>query len=206
MAAQKKSKVASERDEGARALWRWLVSRFDVRRLVFVDESGTHTSMDRLRSRAPKGERAYGKVPKNRGKSTALIASMSLHGMGETMCLQGATDAKAFEVYVEHFLAPTLEEGQEVVVLDGLGAHRPKRIRELIEERGAELVFLPTYSPDLNPIEEAFSKIKNILRRLGARTHEALLKAIAEALSAVTPRDAAGWFDHCGYKVEGQYL
>lgn len=205
MAAQKKSKVASERDEGARALWRWLVSRFDVRRLVFVDESGTHTSMDRLRSRAPKGERAYGKVPRNRGKSTALIASMSLSGMGESMCVRGATDAKAFEVYVEHFLAPTLKEKQ-VVVLDGLGAHRPKRIRELIEERGAELVFLPTYSPDLNPIEEAFSKIKNILRKLGARTHEALLKAMAEALSAVTPRDAAGWFDHCGYEVEVQYL
>lgn len=205
MAAQKKSKVASERDEGARALWRWLVSRFDVRRLVFVDESGTHTSMDRLRSRAPKGERAYGKVPRNRGKSTALIASMSLSGMGESMCVQGATDAKAFEVYVEHFLAPTLKERQ-VVVLDGLGAHRPKRIRELIEQRGAELVFLPTYSPDLNPIEEAFSKIKNILRKLRARTHEALLKAMAEALSAVTPRDAAGWFDHCGYEVKVQYL
>src|SRR5215218_8772529 len=152
MAAQKKSKVAQERDEGLRALWRWLVSRFDVRRLVFVDESGFHTSMDRLRSRAPKGERAYGKVPRNRGKNTTLIASMSLHGMGETMCIQGATDAKAFEVYIEHFLAPTLSEGQ-VVVLDKLGAHRPQRIKELIEQRGAELVFLPSYSPDLNPIE-----------------------------------------------------
>jgi transposase len=205
VAAQKKSKVASERDEGARALWRWLVSRFDVRRLVFVDESGTHTSMDRPRSRAPKGERAYGKVPRNRGKSTALIASMSLHGMGESMCVRGATDAKAFEVYVEHFLAPTLSEGQ-VVVLDSLGAHRPKRIRELIEQRGAELAFLPTYSPDLNPIEEAFSKIKNTLRKLGARTHEALLGAMAQALSTVTPQDAAGWFDHCGYEVEVQYL
>jgi transposase len=208
VAAQKKSKIASERDEGARSLWRWLASRFDVRRLVFVDESGMHTSMDRLRSRAPRGERAYGKVPRNRGKNTtliALIASMSLSGMGEAMCIQGATDATAFEVYIEQFLAPTLSERQ-VVVFDNLGAHRPRRIRELIEERGAELVFLPTYSPDLNPIEEAFSKIKNILRKVGARTHEALLEAMAEALSAVTPRDAAGWFDHCGYEVEVQYL
>jgi transposase len=205
VATQKKSKVASERDEGLRGLWRWLVSRFDVRRLVFVDESGMHTSMDRLRSRAPKGERAYGKVPRNRGKNTTLIASMSLHGMGETMCIQGATDAKAFEVYIEHFLAPTLSEGQ-VVVLDKLGAHRPQRIRELIEQRGAELVFLPSYSPDLNPIEEAFSKIKNTLRKLAARTHEALLEAMEEALSKVTPWDAAGWFDHCGYEVEVQYL
>ncbi len=108
MAAQKKSKVAQERDEGLRGLWRWLVTRFDVRRLVFVDESGFHTSMYRLRSRAPKGERAYGKVPRNRGKNTTLIASMSLCGMGEAMCIRGATDAEAFEVYVEHFLAPTL--------------------------------------------------------------------------------------------------
>ena len=205
MAAQKKSKVAQERDEGARALWQWLVSRFDVRRLVFVDESGTHISMDRLRSRAPKGERAYGQVPKNRGKNLTLIASMSLYGMGESMCFEGATDARAFEVYVEHFLAPSLTEGQ-VVVMDNLGAHRPKRIRELIEARGAELVFVPSYSPDLNPIEQAFSKIKNILRKLGARTHEALLEAMEEALCKVTPTDAAGWFDHCGYQVEVQYL
>jgi transposase len=93
-----------------------------------------------------------------------------------------------------------------VVVLDKLGAHRPKRIRELIEERGAELAFLPSYSPDLNPIEEAFSKIKNILRKLAARTHEALLEAMPGALSEVRPADAAGWFDHCGYEVEVQYL
>ncbi len=205
MAAQKKSKVASERDEGARALWRWLVSRFDVRRLMFVDESGMHTSMDRLRSRAPKGERAYGKVPRNRGKNTTLIASMSLCGMGESLCVEGATDSEVFEIYVEHFLAPKLCEGQ-VVVLDGLGAHRPKRVRELIEERRAELVFLPSYSPDLNPIEQAFSKIKNILRKVGARSHEALVEAMSGALSEVTPWDAAGWFDHCGYEVEVQYL
>jgi transposase len=205
VATQKKSPIASERDEGARALWRWLVSRFDVRRLVFVDESGTHISMDRLRSRAPRGARAYGKVPKNRGKNLTLIASMSLYGIGESMCFEGATDARAFEVYVEHFLAPTLCEGQ-VVVMDNLGAHRPKRIREFIEARGAELVFLPSYSPDLNPIEQAFSKIKNILRKVGGRTHEALLGAMEEALSKVTTGDAAGWFDHCGYQVEVQYL
>lgn len=137
MATQKKSKIASERDEGARALWRWLVSRFDVRRLVFVDESGTHISMDRLRSRAPRGARAFGRVPKNRGKNLTLIASMSLYGMGESMCVEGATDARVFELYVEHFLAPTLSEGQ-VMVMDNLGAHRPKRIRQLIEARGEE--------------------------------------------------------------------
>lgn len=161
--------------------------------------------MDRLRSRAPKGERAYGNVPRNRGKNTTLIASMSLHGMGEAMCIRGATDSGVFEAYVERFLAPTLSEGQ-VVVLDNLGAHRTRRVRELIEAKGAELVFLPAYSPDLNPIEEAFSKIKNVLRKLAARTHEALLEAMEEALSAVTPQDAAGWFDHCGYQTEVRYL
>ena len=170
-----------------------------------MDESGTHVSMDRLRSRAPRGVRAYRRVPKNRGKNVTLIASMSLHGIGESRCVEGATDAAAFEAYVEHFLAPSLCEGQ-LVVMDNLGAHRPKRIRELIEARGAELVFLPSYSPDLNPIEQVFSKIKNILRKLGARTHEALLEAMEEALSKVTPADAAGWFEHCGYQVEVQYL
>jgi transposase len=149
--------------------------------------------------------RAHGKVSKNRGKNLALIASISLYGMGESMCLEGATDAEAFEVYVEHFLATSLREGQ-VVVMDNLGAHRPKRIRDLIEARGAELVSVPSYSPDLNPIEQVFSKIKNILRKLGARTHEALLEAMEVALSKVTPADAAGWFGHCGYQVEVQYL
>ena len=205
MAAQKKSRVAAERDEGLRGLWRWLASRFDVRRLVFVDESGFHTSMDRLRSRAPRGERAFGKVPRNRGKNTTLIASMSLSGMGEAICFLGGTNAAAFEAYVREFLAPTLSEGQ-VVVMDNLGAHRPGRIRELIEERGASLVYLPPYSPDLSPIEEAFSKIKNALRKAGARTHGALQEAMAGALSDVTPQDAAGWFAHCGYPVEVRYL
>ena len=103
---------------------------------MWVDECGTHTSMTRTRARAPKGERAYGKVPRNRGKNTTLIASMTLSGMGASMVFEGATDAPAFEIYVEYFLAPTLKEGQ-IVVMDQLGAHRVKRVRELIEERGA---------------------------------------------------------------------
>jgi transposase len=205
LAAQKKSRVAQERDEELRGLWKWLASRFDARRLIFIDESGFHTSMTRLRARAPKGERAYGKVPRNRGKNTTLIASISLEGvMGEAMSIEGATDAEVFEAYVEHFLAPTLTEGR-VVVLDGLGAHRTQRVKELIEARGADLLFLPSYSPDLNPIEEAFSKIKNIVRKAGARTREALVEAIALALSAVTLEDVEGWFAHCGYHPRDQH-
>src|ERR687898_648604 len=204
LAAQKKSPVASERDEEARGLWRWLASRFEARRLVFVDESGFHTSMTRLRARAPKGKRAYGKVPRNRGKNTTLIAAITLQGaMGAPMTVEGGTDSAAFEAYVEHFLAPTLREGQ-VVVLDGLGAHRPKKIRELIEARGADLVFLPSYSPDLNPIEEAFSKVKALVRKEGVRVSEALVEAIGRALAAVTAEDAAGWFAHAGYWPQDQ--
>jgi transposase len=201
MADQKKSQLASERDEQKRGLWRWLASRFDARRLVFVDESGFNTSMTRLRARAPKGKRAYGKVPRNRGKNTTLIASITLQGgMGESMILEGATDAAAFEAYVEHFLAPSLCVGQ-VVVLDGLGAHRTDRVRELIEARGADLVLLPSYSPDLNPIEEAFSKIKNLIRKAQVRSREALLEAIGAAISALSAKDARGFFEHCGYRT-----
>ncbi len=172
---------------------------------MFIDESGFHTSMTRLRARAPRGERAYGKVPRNRGKNTTLIASISFEGaMGASMTIEGATDALAFEAYVEHFLAPTLTEGQ-VVVLDGLGAHRTDRVRELVEARGADLLFLPSYSPDLNPIEQAFSKIKNIVRKVQARTREALVEAISLAISAITLEDVAGWFAHCDYHPQDQY-
>jgi len=140
MATQKKSLIAKERDEDARGLWRWLASRFDARRLIFVDESGFHTSMTRLRARAPRGKRAYGKVPRNRGKNTTLIASITLEGaMSQSMTIEGATDAEAFEAYVEHFLAPSLSEGQ-VVVLDGLGAHRTQKVRELISREGAQML------------------------------------------------------------------
>ena len=183
-----------------------MASRFEARRLVFVDESGFHTSMARLRARAPKGERAFGKVPRNRGPNQTLIASITLEGgMGEAVCIEGATDAELFETYVEEFLAPTLRAGQ-VVVLDGLGAHRTDKVRNLIEERGAYLVFLSPYSPDMNPIEEAFSKIKSIVRKAGARTREALDEAISEALAAVTLEDVAGWFSHCGYLPQDQCL
>jgi transposase len=195
---------ASERDEWLRLLWRTELSKVDARLLVFVDECGTNTSLAPLYAYAPKGSRAHGKVPRNRGKNTTLIASMTISGMGEAMAFEGATDASTFEAYVERFLAPTLKEKQ-IVVMDNLGAHRGEKVRKLIEARGAQLWFLPSYSPDLNPIEEAFSKIKALLKKKAARTKGALLEAIAEALQAVTPKDAEGWFAHCGYDPEAQY-
>lgn len=173
---------------------------------MFVDESGFHTSMTRLRARAPRGERAYGKVPRKRGRNQTLIASITLQGaMGQALSIEGATDSELFEAYLERFLAPTLSAGQ-VVVLDGLGAHRTHKVRELVEARGADLLFLPPYSPDLNPIEEAFSKVKGIVRKAGARTRKALDGAVGEAMAAVTPEDAAGWFAHCGYRPLDQPL
>ena len=179
------------------------MSGTDPRLLVFVDECGTHTSMTRLKARAPRGERAYGRVPRNRGKNTTLLASMAHEGMGPCLAVEGATTKAVFETYVERALAPSLSPGQ-VVVLDNLGAHRGERVRQLVEARGCELLFLPPYSPDFSPIEEAFSKLKALLRKAQARTRGALVEAIGRALSAITARDAAGYFGHCGYPLAAQ--
>jgi len=169
--------------------------------LVFVDECGTHTSMTRLKARAPRGERAYGRVPRNRGKNTTLIACMGPEGMGPSMAVVGSTTKAVFEAYVEEVLAPALRPGQ-VVVVDNLGAHRGERVRELLEARGCSLLFLPPYSP----IEEAFSKMKALLRKAQARTRGALLEAIGRALESVSAKDARGYFGHCGYPLGAQPL
>jgi transposase len=204
MATRKKTLNSSERDEEQRTAFRRRAEAEDSSLFVWVDECGTHTSMTRLYARAPKGERAYGKVARNRGKNTTLIASMTLEGaMGEAMAFEGSTKAFVFEAYVEHFLAPTLKRGQ-IVVMNNLSAHKTDKVRELIEGRGCQVWFLPSYSPDYNPIEEAFSKIKAHLKKVAARTREALLEAMGEALSAVTVQDARGWFTHCGYETEDQ--
>jgi transposase len=144
-------------------------------------------------------------VPRGRGKNTTLLASVSLEGMGPSLAVEGATTAVVFEAYVEKVLAPSLEEGR-VVVMDNLGAHRPKRVRGLIEGRGCQLLYLPSYSPDYNPIEEAFAKIKGLLRQAAARTKEALVEAIRAALSAVSAQDARGFFEHAGYRPMGHLL
>jgi transposase len=142
-------------------------------------------------------------VPRNRGPNTTLIASLTLRGMGPAVTLEGAVDTAAFEAYVEQVLAPTLEP-EDLVVIANLSAHKSARVRQAVEARGAQLWFLPAYSPDLSPIEEAFSKLKALLRRAAARTREALEAAIREALEAITPQDAHGWYAHCGYLAEAQ--
>ena len=179
--------------------------KLDAYRLVFVDEMGTNTSLSPLYAWSRRGERAPAKVPRNRGKNTTLLASMSSEGIGPCLAVEGATNKAVFEAYVEGVLAPSLRPGQ-VVVMDNLSAHKGEEVRELIEARGCELLFLPPYSPDLNPIEEAFSKIKGLLRKAEACTREALIEAIGEAISAVTAWDARGFFEHCGYRQVGQLL
>jgi transposase len=187
-------------------LWRMEeVGRIDPGRLVFVDEMGTHTSLAPLYAYAPIGERAFFEIPRNRGQNTTLLTSLHRGGMGPSLAVEGATTARVFETYVKRLLAPTLRPGQ-VVVMDNLGAHRPKRVRELIEERGCFLIYLPSYSPDLNPIEEALSKIKHLLRRTCARTKEALIETIARALAAVSAEDVRGFFVNCGYGAPAQQL
>ncbi len=166
----------------------------EVGRLVFVDEMGTNTSLAPLHAWSRRGERVR-LSPRNRGKNTTLLACRRGWGLPWS---KGTTKA-VFKAYVERVLAPTLRAGQ-VVVMDNLSAHKSEEVRELIEGRGCEMLFLPPYSPDLNPIEEAFSKIKGLLRKAQARTREALIEVLGRAISAVS------FFEHCGYSRVGQLL
>ena len=195
---KKKTLGATERDEEARAAWQEQRARLDATKLVVIDECGTHIGLTPLYARAPKGKRAYGKVPRNRGKNLTLIAAFSWAGIGESMLIEGSANAVAFEQYIEQILAPCLTAGQ-MVLMDNLAAYKSARVEEVIQARGCQLHFLPSYSPDFSPIEETFSKLKTFLRRAGARTREALQEAIVQALQTVTAQDAQGWFQHGGY-------
>jgi transposase len=170
---------------------------------VFVDETGSPLGLARTHARAPRGERAVGSAPRNRGRARTAVTSVTLGGTGPGLVVEGGISTAGLEACVGHLLAPTLRPG-DIVVPDNLAQHHGPRTRELIEARGAELWFLPAYSPDLNPIEEASSKVKTLLRQAAARTHEALVAAIWAALKAITPSDARGHFTHCGYPQVAQ--
>jgi transposase len=195
---KKKSLVAGERDEEERAAWREAMAGVDASRLVFVDETAITIAMTRRYARAPRGKLPYGYVPRTYGRSITLIAPLSLAGIGAVMTLEGAAHAAAFEVYVRELFAPTLTEGQ-IVVIDNVTIHESAETRRLIEARSCELRFLPPYSSDFCPVDLAFAKIKEYLRGVGARTPDGLLAAVAEAVDTITPEDAAGYFRHCGY-------
>ncbi len=206
MESKKRSVGASERDEFLRAAWRALVAReIHAERLVFVDEMGANISLAPVYAWSRRGERAYASVPRNWGKNITLLASMSLEGMGPCLAVEGSTTSEVFETYLEHVLAPTLRPGQ-VVVMDNLTAHKGEKVGDFIEARGCELIYLPPYSPDFNPIEEAFAKLKALLRKAEARSREVLIEAMGRALEALTARDARNFFEHRGYRALGQLL
>jgi transposase len=193
--------AASERNEEERAAWRQAVATRDPAQFVFVDESGTHTSLTRLYGWAPHDQRASGSVPRNHGHNTTLVAALTPEGLREPwLLIEAAMTSDTFEWYIREQLAPPLRAGQ-VVVLDNLSAHKAASIRQAIEARGCSLLYLPPYSPDFTPIEQAFSKLKAILRGLGARTQQALQEAVHLAIEAITPDDAAAWFTHAGYPL-----
>lgn len=156
--------------------------------------------MTRVYGRGARGARVIETVPQNYGENITMLASLSLSGIDAPMTINGAVDAIVFKVYVEEVLSPTLTEG-DVVIMDNLPAHKVAGIRELIEAKGARLIYLPPYSPDLNPIEKCWSKIKTHLRKAKARTREELEKALREALLLITTEDALGWFKSCGYAI-----
>ena len=167
---------------------------------MFLDESGAKTNMTRLRGRAPRGERVHDHAPGGHWCTTTMISSVRLDGTTACMTVDGATTAEVFRAYVESVLVPTLKQG-DVVIMDNLSPHKDSGTIGLIEQAGARVLFLPAYSPDLNPIEKMWSKVKEWLRATKARTQEALWDAIACALAAVTPEDAMGWFASCGYNI-----
>lgn len=195
---KKKHLIASEQDAEQRAAWREAIAGIAPERLVCVDESGATIMLTPAYGRAPRGERCLGRIPRNWGLRTTVLSAMTLDGITASFLIDGATDRQVFDTYVERVLVPTLRPGQ-VVIWDTLSAHKRVRAQAAIAAVGCEVIFLPPYSPDLNPIEQAFSKLKHGLRRAGERTRARLWEAIGSGLEQITSQDAHGWFSHCGY-------
>jgi transposase len=193
---------AAERDtprvQAERALYRDLSATLDLHRVKFIDESGLNIAMTRLYGRAPRGERVLGSAPQNYGQNVTILGALSCTGLEAVMTVEGATDAEVFRAYVRQVLCPTLRTG-DIVIADNLSAHKAAGVQEAIAAKGARLLYLPPYSPDLNPIEQCWSKLKTFLRAAKARTREALETAVTRALVTVTESDARAWFAHSGY-------
>jgi transposase len=172
---------------------------FDPDRLVFIDETWAATNMARLRGRAPKGERLRAGIPHGHRKTTTFVAGLRLTGMVAPMVLDGPINSAAFQAYTDQFLVPELRPG-DIVIMDNLGSHKGEGIRAAMEAAGAALFFLPPYSPDFNPIEKAFSKLKALLRKAAERTVDGLWNKIGEILSVITPKECANFFACAGYE------
>jgi transposase len=181
---------------------RWHFERLELHqladRLVFFDESGVNLSMTRRYGWAPSHQRVHDHVPKNWGESTTLVGGIALRGLIAPLLVPGSMTGDIFADYMDKDVAPKLEPG-DIALVDNLGAHRVQGVRTALERRGVALIYLPPYSPDLNPIEQAWSKIKAIVRAANARCIEALVDAVAKALAAITAADIQGWFRHAGY-------
>jgi transposase len=198
--AQKKSLIASERDDAARLAWRAETADLVPGDLLFLDETSTHTAFTRLRSRAPRGQRAFGRAPRNHGPNVTLLAVLGPVGIVTSVAIPGAATRPVFDAFVADFLLPALRPGQ-TVVLDHRSVHKSGRAQELVAAAGCRLLFLPPYSPDFNPIEPVFAKVKTALRAAAARSPDDLLAATKAALDAVTAADAAGCYADCGYPL-----
>jgi len=177
------------------------VKEIEPERLVFLDESGATTEMTRRYGRAPSGERLREATPAGHWSTLTLLGAMSQKGMLASMTVESPTDGDVFLAYLDEVLCPRLSPGQ-VVVMDNLATHKVAGVRQRIEAAGATLLYLPPYSPDFNPIEKAWSKIKQRLRSVKSRTVEVLEQSVAEALMAITPQNASAWFSHCGYGLQ----
>ena len=197
---KKKTLGAVERNEAARAIFREVLAQLKAEDVVVVDECGSRIGMVPLYGRAPSGQRVYDRVIQNYGRNVTLLASMGVAGMQAAMTIEGAVNDAIFEVFIEKVLLPTLVSGQ-IVVMDNLPSHKGERIEQLIRQAGCQLLFLPAYSPDFSPIEEAFSKLKAFLRRCRCKTVPALIAAIGRGLDKITASDAKGWFAHAGFVI-----
>jgi transposase len=182
----------------ARRQWKAEQTCLDASKLVFIDETGTSTKMVRARGRCRRGQRQIGKVPWGHWKTTTFVAGLRCNEISAPCVLDGAMNGHAFLTYLEKVLAPSLKAG-DIVVMDNLAAHKVEGVRTLIEAVGANLVYLPPYSPDLNPIEMAFAKLKALLRKGPARTRDALWDKIGGVLQAFTAHECANYFRHAGY-------
>ena len=200
MSRSKKTIQAGERNPAHRMAWLEAIGLLDASRFVFIDETGTHIGMTRLYARAVRGEQAVGVAPRNRGTTLTLISALSPDGIQADMVIDGAVNGDIFVAFIKQLLVPTLRPGQ-VVIMDRLSAHKRVEVRELIEAAGCELCLLPSYSPDLNPIEFAFAWLKAFLRSLGARSRAALVAGIARADQFISRVLAGDWFAGCGYLV-----
>jgi transposase len=203
-ASKKKNVHATERDTArvrlARRQYRQQIAQYPVKRLKFLDESGLNIALTRRYGRAVRGQRVQDAVPRNFGRNVSIVGTLSCYGMDAVMTIEGAVDGPVFRAYVGHVLAPTLRPG-DVVVMDNLSVHKVQNIESLVTATGAQLIYLPPYSPDYSPIEHCWSKLKTWLRGMKARSRDALDQALMKIIPRISNQDSRAWFAHCGYSL-----